>query len=143
MRKTRKELKAIIKGYELAIEEVFIAYPEDIFPDTTQEERDVVIKKYPGFIDRTSAKMGRHLAKVIKETIEYKEHYRNETAINVLIIGDIIELPAEAQYTTTLELRKKWLEVTDVTWDVSSYTPGWQPTMLKITATPARMSQET
>lgn len=61
------ELQEIIKGYEMALEEVFKAYPQDIFPDTSQEERDDVIERYPGFIDRTSAMMGRHIAKVIRE----------------------------------------------------------------------------
>ena len=61
------EIQEIIKGYEMALEEVFKAYPQDIFPDTNQGERDDVIERYPGFIDRTSAMMGRHIAKVIRE----------------------------------------------------------------------------
>ena len=74
--KKRKEniitqLYAVKNGYEKAIEEVFKAYPLDIFPDTTQAERDPIIEKYPGFIDRTSAMMGRHIAKVILERAMY------------------------------------------------------------------------
>ena len=61
------ELQEIIQCYEQAIDEAIKAYPEDIFPDTTQGMRDDVIARYPGFIDRTSAMMGRHIAKVIKE----------------------------------------------------------------------------
>jgi hypothetical protein len=60
-----------------------------------------------------------------------------------IIIGDIFELPSEAQYTPTLEVRKKFLEVTDVTWDPDSYTPGWMPTLLLITAKPAIAMEET
>lgn len=60
-----------------------------------------------------------------------------------LVIGDILELPSETQYTPDLRPVKKYLEVTDVTWDAASYTPGWQPTMLQITASPALASQET
>lgn len=60
-----------------------------------------------------------------------------------VVIGDIIELPSEAQFTPDLRAVKRWLEVTDVTWDSSSYTPGWRPTMLLITAAPAMASQET
>ena len=60
-------LQEIIDGYEIALDEVFKAYPQDIFPDTTQGERDDVIERYPGFIDRTSAMMGRHIANVIRE----------------------------------------------------------------------------
>lgn len=59
------ELQEIIKGYEMAIDEVFKAYPQDIFPDTTQAERDAINDN--DFISRTSAMMGRHIAKVIRE----------------------------------------------------------------------------
>lgn len=51
------------------LNEIESAYPDDIFPDTTQDERDPIIEQYPGFIDRTSAMMGRHLAKVIREKL--------------------------------------------------------------------------
>lgn len=60
-----------------------------------------------------------------------------------IIIGDIIELPSEVQYTPQLTPVRRFLEVTDVTWDVTTYTPGWRPTMLKIVAQPAYASQET
>lgn len=60
-----------------------------------------------------------------------------------IVIGDIIELPSETQYTPDLKPVKRWLEVTDVTWDSASYTPGWRPTMLSVTAQPAFASQET
>ena len=54
-----------------------------------------------------------------------------------VVIGDIIELPSETQYTPDLRAIKRYLEVTDVTWDADSYTPTWQPLMLLITAQPA------
>lgn len=60
-----------------------------------------------------------------------------------IVIGDIIELPSETQYTPDLKPVKRYLDVTDVTWDPTSYTPGWLPTMLLITAMPALASQET
>jgi hypothetical protein len=60
-----------------------------------------------------------------------------------VVIGDIIELPSETQFGPDLQPVKKWLEVTDVTWDAGSYTPGWRPTLLLITAQPALASQET
>lgn len=67
--------------------------------------------------------------------------------VNVLmrpiVIGDILELPSETQYTPDLTPVKRYLEVTDVTWDAGSYTPGWMPTMLLVTAQPALASQET
>ena len=49
--------------------EIEQAYPLDIFPDTTQAERDEVIASHRGFIDRTSAMMGRHLVKVIRDRL--------------------------------------------------------------------------
>ncbi len=60
-----------------------------------------------------------------------------------IIIGDHIELPSETQYTPELKPIKRFLEVTDVTWDPNSYTPGWQPTMLLVTTQPAMHTQET
>lgn len=49
--------------------EIEQAYPLDIFPDTTQAERDEVIASHRGFIDRTSAMMGRHLVRVIRDRL--------------------------------------------------------------------------
>jgi hypothetical protein len=60
-----------------------------------------------------------------------------------IVIGDVIELPSEVQYTPDLRPIKKYVEVGDVAWDAMSFTPGWQPTMLLVTAAPAIASQET
>lgn len=60
-----------------------------------------------------------------------------------IVIGDIIELPSETQYTPALDPIKRYVEVTDVTWDSTTYTPGWVPIMLLVTAQPALASQET
>lgn len=60
-----------------------------------------------------------------------------------LVIGDIIEIPSEAQYNPLLEKILKYLEVTDVSWATNGYTPGWRPTLLKITAQPMLATQET
>ncbi len=60
-----------------------------------------------------------------------------------LIIGDIIEVPSEAQYSAKLERIEKWMEVTDVGWSVTGFTPGWKPTMLRVVLQPAYASQET
>lgn len=60
-----------------------------------------------------------------------------------IVVGDIIEIPSEAQYSAKLEKILKWMEVTDVSWSTSGYTPGWQPTLLRIVAQPAIASQET
>jgi hypothetical protein len=59
------------------------------------------------------------------------------------VIGDILQLPSETQYTPTLEARFKYLEVIDVAWSTNSYTPTWVPTMQRLIAKQAFASQET
>lgn len=59
------------------------------------------------------------------------------------IIGDILELPSEAQFNTKLTPIKKYLEVTDVGWDSQSFTAAWVPTMQRVVAKPVVASQET
>ena len=54
---------------ERILEEIERAYPENIFTEPTKEEIREIHSKYPGFIDRTSAAMGRHLAKVIRRKL--------------------------------------------------------------------------
>lgn len=60
-----------------------------------------------------------------------------------LVIGDIIEIPSEAMYSSKMRRVEKWLEIIDVAWSTEGYTPGWNPTMLRIIAQPAYASQET
>lgn len=60
-----------------------------------------------------------------------------------VVIGDVFELPSETQYSMTMEPIKKYLEVTDVTWSTRGYTPGWQPTMLRVIAQPMIAAEET
>lgn len=60
-----------------------------------------------------------------------------------VVIGDIIELPSEAQYDHNMNKVKKWLEVTDTTWSTEGYTPTWKPLLYRITAQPLLASQET
>lgn len=60
-----------------------------------------------------------------------------------LIIGDIVEVPSEAQYSSEMKKILKWMEVVDVAWSTEGYTPGWTPTLLRIIIQPAYASQET
>ena len=60
-----------------------------------------------------------------------------------IVIGDIIELPSETQYTVDMKPQKLYLQVQETAWSSSSYSPTWKPTMLRITAKPAMASQET
>ena len=59
------------------------------------------------------------------------------------VVGDIMEIPSEAQYSAKMEKVLKWMEITDVSWSTDGYTPGWRPTMLRLVAQPAFVSQET
>lgn len=60
-----------------------------------------------------------------------------------IVIGDIVVPESEAQYTPDLNKIEKYLEVTDVFWSSSGFTPTWKPLVLKITAKPVVASQET
>lgn len=60
-----------------------------------------------------------------------------------VVIGDILEIPSEAQFNPKMEKILKYLEVTDVSWSAEGYTPGWQPTMVRIIAEPMLAKQET
>jgi DNA-binding transcriptional regulator GbsR (MarR family) len=69
--------------------EIEEAYPDDVFPETTKGEREDVMECYPGFIDRTSAMMGRHLAKVIRRKLAELED--DETEMTDAERGDRLE----------------------------------------------------
>jgi hypothetical protein len=59
------------------------------------------------------------------------------------VIGDVIELPSETQFSASLQPVKKYLEIIDVAWSTEGYTPGWRPTLLRLVAQPMYASQET
>jgi hypothetical protein len=50
-----------------------------------------VKKEETGKLDFGKVEESRRLARIVQEIIEYKPHYRNETELNLLIIGDVIE----------------------------------------------------
>lgn len=81
----------------------------------------------------------------IQTTYAIKINFTSCVAIlgRPIVVGDIIELPSELQYTPDMRVVRKYLEVTDVTWDPTSYSPGWAPLMLLVSALPALASQET
>ena len=60
-----------------------------------------------------------------------------------LVIGDILQLPSETYFTPRMRATLKYLEITNVAWSSSSFTPQWVPTMLRVVAEPAMASQET
>lgn len=60
-----------------------------------------------------------------------------------VVIGDILEIPSDAMFDPDMNRIPKFIEVTDVSWSAEGYTPGWQPTMLRILAEPMMAKQET
>lgn len=58
------------------------------------------------------------------------------------VIGDIVMVPSERQYTPTLTPVDKFLEITDVFWAATGFTPTWKPTIQKIVAKPLLATQE-
>lgn len=83
----------------------------------------------------------------MNDVVEYVMKVAFSTAVRVLgrpiVIGDIVELPSETQYTPELKPIKKYLEVTDVSWASEGFTPGWVPTIQRVVAKPMLASQET
>lgn len=43
------------------------AYPLDMFPELTKEEREMLHREHPGLLDRISASMGRHCGKIMDQ----------------------------------------------------------------------------
>lgn len=60
-----------------------------------------------------------------------------------IVVGDVLEVPAEMQYDHNLKPVRKFLEVTDVGWSSEGYTAAWKPTIYRFTATQLIPSQET
>jgi hypothetical protein len=51
-----------------------------------------------------------------------------------IVVGDVLELPAELQYDHNLRPVRKFLEVTDVSWAAEGYTPSWKPIIYRFQA---------
>jgi hypothetical protein len=49
------------------------AYPEDMFPPLSKEELATIQKVFPGFVDRASASMGRHMGRQLRELADELE----------------------------------------------------------------------
>jgi hypothetical protein len=60
-----------------------------------------------------------------------------------LVIGDIVQLPSETQYTPSLKPVLKYLEVTNISWSSGGFTPSWQPTLQRVILEPVMATQET
>jgi hypothetical protein len=113
--------------------------------DREYASTSIQIKAYYDLVDVSLdlTRFGIH----IPETQTWVFQVGFSSAVNLLgrplVIGDILEVPSEIQYTPGLKPVKKYLEVTDVSWSTQGFTPGWKPTILRVIAAPAFASQET
>lgn len=104
----------------------------------------VLNKGYYDLID-TATELSRFGIELPAQTFSIQLSFSATVALlgRPIVIGDLIELPSQTQYSAQMRPIKKWLEVTDVAWAVNGFTPGWQPLLLKVTASPAMATQET
>ena len=73
----------MVKGFEMAIEEVFEYYSEDFFTEPTHEEYEEMNRNFSSFVSRHSASVGRHIAKVIRErALEFAKEILEEQTID-------------------------------------------------------------
>jgi hypothetical protein len=59
-----------------------------------------------------------------------------------ILVGDVLELPGEAQFDPSLRPVRKWLEVTDTAWATEGYAHNWKPTLFKFYGQPIMPSIE-
>ena len=120
---------------------------DKIFLENRERDYDQDTIKLKGFYQLLSpqTELSRFGIEIPSATYNIKVNFNSTVAAlgRPIVIGDIIELPSETQYTPELRGILRYLEVTDVTWDADSYTPTWQPLMLMVTAQPALATQET
>lgn len=112
--------------------------------DRDYAELAIPIKMYYELVDAQTelTQYGIELdAQQLYFTVSFKQSIM--TLGRPMVIGDILEMPSEIQYTPDLRSIHKYMEVIDVSWSVEGYTPGWQPTLQRIVAVPMLASQET
>lgn len=59
-----------------------------------------------------------------------------------IVVGDILELPAEMQYDHNLRPVRRFLEVSDVGWAADGFTTGWKPIIYRFQAQQLIPAQE-
>ena len=50
-----------------------------------------LLQEETGVLDYKTTEEARRLAKIVKETVDYKRQHRDETSLNVLLLGDLIQ----------------------------------------------------
>ena len=116
-----------------------------------QEDRDrsycinpVKMKIYYDLID-INTELARFGIDLPSATLTMTTHFGETVRLlgRGFIIGDVIEIPSELQFTTDMKIVRKYVEITDVSWSTRGYTPGWMPLFQRITTRPMLAAQET
>ena len=116
-----------------------------------QEDRDrsycinpVKMKIYYDLID-INTELARFGIDLPSATLTMTTHFGETVRLlgRGFIIGDVIEIPSELQFTPDMKIVRKYVEITDVSWSTRGYTPGWMPLFQRITTRPMLAAQET
>lgn len=80
----------------------------------------------------------------LPEVTTFKIHFNSMVAKlgRPMVIGDIVEIPSQAEYSAKMVAIKKFVEVTDVAWAPDGFTPGWHALVLRVKAAPLMAKQE-
>lgn len=137
---------AALEMYDYSVEHISNVQDKIFMENRDRSYQDAAIS-LKGFYDlvNVSTDLSRFGIEIPSSNYQIKVNFNACVGLlgRPIVIGDILELPSETQFTPDLKPVKRYLEVTDVTWDATSYTPGWMPIMLLVTAAPALASQET
>ena len=97
---------------------------------TSSIQLKAAYQPFDGMSDMT--KFGFQIADVYTFTLSFAEMVR--ALGRPIVVGDIIDLPAEIQYDHNLKPVRKFLEVNDVGWSAEGYTTGWKPILYRFVA---------
>jgi len=86
------------------------------------------------------SKFGFQIADIYSFTISFAEMVK--ALGRPIVVSDVLELPSETQYDHNLNPVRKFLEVSDVSWDSQGFTTTWKPIIYKFQAQPVIPSQE-
>lgn len=86
-------------------------------------------------------RFGLNIAEQYAFTVSFAEMVR--ALDRPIVVGDIIELPAEMQYDHNLRPVKKYLEIVDASWAADGYSPQWRPLIYRFQAQQLIPSVET
>lgn len=80
----------------------------------------------------------------LPETTTFKIHFNSMVSKlgRPMVVGDIIEIPSQTEYSANMRGIKKYVEVTDISWASDGFTPGWNALILRVVSAPLMAKQE-